>query len=93
MPDVAAGLIQLPRDDRSLIFPKKMDGVKLLLAPSRSRRSICLGGLPQDDAIRRHPASMTRKADCYDNAPMESFFHTLKTEFIHHLHNTPKSPT
>lgn len=23
-------------------------------------------------------ASMSRKADCYDNAPMESFFHTLK---------------
>src|SRR5207249_10126899 len=23
--------------------------------------------------------SMSRKADCYDNAPMESFFHTLKT--------------
>src|SRR3977135_2535991 len=25
-------------------------------------------------------ASMSRKADCFDNAPMESFFHTLKTE-------------
>ncbi|MEA2919677.1 MAG: Integrase core domain, partial [Bradyrhizobium sp.] len=23
---------------------------------------------------------MSRKGDCYDNAPMESFFHTLKTE-------------
>jgi putative transposase len=29
-------------------------------------------------------ASMSRKGDCYDNAPMESFFHTLKTELIHH---------
>jgi transposase InsO family protein len=28
--------------------------------------------------------SMSRKADCYDNAPMESFFHTLKTELVHH---------
>jgi transposase InsO family protein len=28
--------------------------------------------------------SMSRKADCWDNAPMESFFHTLKTELIHH---------
>jgi putative transposase len=27
--------------------------------------------------------SMSRKADCYDNAPMESFFHTLKTELVH----------
>ena len=31
-------------------------------------------------------ASMSRKADCYDNAPMESFFHTLKTELVHHQH-------
>jgi putative transposase len=31
-------------------------------------------------------ASMSRKADCYDNAPMESFFHTLKTELVHPRH-------
>ena len=30
--------------------------------------------------------SMSRKADCYDNAPMESFLHTLKTELGHHRH-------
>lgn len=29
-------------------------------------------------------ASMSRSGNCYDNAPMESFFHTLKTEFVHH---------
>ena len=28
--------------------------------------------------------SMSRKADCWDNAPSESFFHTLKTELTHH---------
>jgi putative transposase len=28
-------------------------------------------------------ASMSRKGDCYDNAPMESFFRTLKTELVH----------
>jgi transposase InsO family protein len=27
---------------------------------------------------------MSRKGDCLDNAPMESFFHTLKTERVHH---------
>ena len=26
--------------------------------------------------------SMSRRGNCYDNAPMESFFHTLKTELI-----------
>lgn len=28
-------------------------------------------------------SSMSRKGDCYDNACMESFFHTLKVELIH----------
>ncbi len=27
--------------------------------------------------------SMSRTACCYDNAPMESFFHTLKVELVH----------
>jgi transposase InsO family protein len=27
--------------------------------------------------------SMSRKGDCWDKAPMESFFHTLKTERVH----------
>ena len=31
-------------------------------------------------------ASMCPKGNCYDNAPMESFFHTLKTELVHHRH-------
>lgn len=35
-------------------------------------------------AATRITASMSRKADYYDNAPMESFFHTLKTELVHH---------
>jgi len=29
-------------------------------------------------------ASMSRKGDCWDNAVAESFFHTLKTELVHH---------
>lgn len=29
--------------------------------------------------------SMSRKGDCYDNACMESFFHTLKVELTHRL--------
>jgi transposase InsO family protein len=31
-------------------------------------------------------ASMSRKGDCYDNAPMESFWGTLKSELVHHSH-------
>jgi len=29
-------------------------------------------------------ASMSKKGDCYDNAPMESFWGTLKSEHVHH---------
>ncbi len=29
-------------------------------------------------------ASMSRKGDCYDNAPMKSFWGTLKNELVHH---------
>lgn len=29
-------------------------------------------------------ASMSRKGDCWDNAPMESFWGTLKTELVYH---------
>ena len=29
-------------------------------------------------------ASMSRKGNCYDNAPMESFWGTLKNEMVHH---------
>ena len=28
--------------------------------------------------------SMSRRGNCYDNAPMESFWGTLKTELLHH---------
>ena len=31
-------------------------------------------------------ASMSRKGNCYDNAPLESFFGTLKTELVFHQH-------
>ncbi len=27
---------------------------------------------------------MSRKGNCWDNAPMESFFGTIKVELVHH---------
>ena len=29
---------------------------------------------------------MSRKGNCYDNAPMESFWGTLKNELVYHRH-------
>jgi transposase InsO family protein len=34
--------------------------------------------------------SMSRKGNCRDNAPMESWFHTLKTELVHHTQYTTR---
>lgn len=46
------------------------------------------------EAIGKHPQirqSMSRKADCWDNAVAESFFHTLKNDAIHDAkHKDPK---
>ena len=38
------------------------------------------------DLIKKHliRQSMSRKGNCWDNAPMESFFHSLKTELVMH---------
>src|SRR3954451_11860791 len=40
---------------------------------------------PYRKVLRRHGIrqSMSRKGNCYDNAPMESFFGSLKTELVH----------
>ena len=40
------------------------------------------------NALRAHGirCSMSRKANCFDNAPAESFFGTLKTELVHQQH-------
>lgn len=35
-------------------------------------------------ADQRITVSMSRAGNCYDNAPMESFFASLKTELVHH---------
>jgi putative transposase len=36
--------------------------------------------------LERHgfACSMSAKGNCYDNAVAESFFHSLKTELVHH---------
>jgi len=34
--------------------------------------------------------SMSRKANCYDHAPMESFWGLLKTERVHHRRFTTR---
>jgi putative transposase len=49
------------------------------------RGSQYASGLYQE-TIKEHGliCSMSRKGNCWDNAPSESFFHTLKVELVHH---------
>jgi transposase InsO family protein len=51
-----------------------------------SDRGVQYAGDKYQSLLRRHgiTASMSNKGDCWDNAPMESFFGTLKTECVHH---------
>src|SRR5262249_24008977 len=42
-------------------------------------------GAPRIHAeLRAEGQTVSRKGNCWDNAPMESFFGTLKTELVHH---------
>jgi putative transposase len=50
-----------------------------------SDRGVQYASEPYQAILARHGlrCSMSRKGDCLDNAPMESFFGTLKTELVH----------
>lgn len=41
-------------------------------------------------ALVKAKPSMSRTGCCYDNAPMESFFHSLKVELVHQRHWTTR---
>jgi putative transposase len=52
---------------------------------AHSDRGSQYAGSAYQDLLRAHgiTCSMSRKGNCWDNAPMESFFATLKKELIH----------
>lgn len=72
--------------------------VKSALLMALDGREICNGLLHHSDrgvqyasneyqtllAGRNIASSMSRKGNCWDNSVVESFFHTLKTELVHH---------
>jgi len=51
-----------------------------------SDRGVQYAAEPYRKALKRHSIeqSMSRKGNCLDNAPMESFFASLKKEHVHH---------
>lgn len=50
----------------------------------RSRHQYCADDYRKLVAQFGMQASMSRRGNCYDNAPMESFWGSLKNETIHH---------
>lgn len=67
---------------RMALFQRK---VPLGLLLHSDRGSQYASDTMQKMLLKHHiQCSMSRKGDCWDNAAMESFFHTLKTECVHH---------
>ena len=62
---------------------RRPDGEKLL---HHSDRGVQYASDDYQHLLARHgiPCSMSGRGDCYDNAMMESFWATLKTEPVHH---------
>lgn len=67
---------------RMALFRRKISS-KLLLHSDRGSQyaSDNFQQLLRENGIE---CSMSRKGNCWDNAAMESFFHSLKTECVHH---------
>jgi transposase InsO family protein len=53
-----------------------------------SDRGVQYAAEPYRQVLGRHGVkqSMSRRGNCLDNAPMESFFASLKKEHVHHIH-------
>ncbi len=53
---------------------------------AHSDRGVQYASEHYQELLKKHDitCSMSRKGNCWDNAPMESFFATLKKELVHH---------
>lgn len=74
---------QLVDDTLNMAITKRKPSAGLLLHSDRGSQ---YASELYQDTIRKSgfTCSMSRKGNCWDNAPAESFFHTLKTELTHH---------
>ena len=66
---------------RALKYQRPTPG--LILHSDRGSQ-YCAAGYQALLTQHRLRASMSRRGNCYDNAPMESFWGTLKNELVHH---------
>jgi putative transposase len=73
---------RLTLDALDMAVGRRRPGPGLLHHSDRGSQYACA---EYQKALETHGmiCSMSRKGDCWDNAPMESYFHTLKTELVH----------
>lgn len=66
-----------------MALAQRNPGAELL---HHSDRGSQYAAMEYQEMLNRHgiTVSISRKRDCWDNAPMESFFGKLKTELVHH---------
>ena len=70
------------RSERRFRMPIATSSLKVLRQPLESAQD---ASGPYQAVLERHgiQPSMSRRGNCLDNAPMESFFASLKTERVH----------
>ena len=75
-------MLRPDRSDRRLRTVIATSYARVLRRPVELAQYACSDyrKLPRHHGIK---ASMSRKGNCLDNAPMESFFGSLKTELVH----------
>jgi len=74
---------ELTKAALDMALGRRNPGAGLMHHSDRGKQYACAG---YQKLLREHKiqVSMSRKGDPYDNAPLESFFATLKKELIHH---------
>jgi len=74
---------RLVLDALDMALDRRRPGPGLLHHSDRGSQYAC-GDYREALSAHGMMCSMSRKGDCWDNAPMESFFHSLKTELVNH---------
>jgi len=74
---------RLAVDALEMAVQRELPGAGLV---AHSDRGVQYASEHYQTLLRKHgvTCSMSRKGNCWDNAPMESFFATLKKELVHH---------
>jgi len=74
----------MPRKRRSYTREFKVEAVRLVTEEGYSLREAAENLGVSENALRTWRKQLVDKGNCWDNAVMESFYRSIKTELIHH---------